>query len=363
MKEEKIHIKEIRYGNGTVQGPNSVNDMWERKMTVTLQALLNYEKQIGAHNIKGMLGVSRESYRYHQTKAYRKNFPSNDLDELNGGSTDGWSNEGKALDSNIGSYFGRINYDYAGRYLLEANFRADGSSKFASGNRWGYFPSFSAGWRISEEAFMESIEWLDNLKIRGSWGQLGNHRMDDYQYIALIALGQNYPFNGTISDGAAQTAANNPDISWETTTEFDLGFDLSVKNGLFSFSADYYDRYTDNILTKVPVTLIYGLEAPVSNAGAMRNRGVELSFGHQNSVSDFQYGVDAYVAFNKNKVEKYLNPSKGDKIRMEGESWDSFYGYECIGIFMSDEEAASSPVHSSLVKGGDLKFKDQNGDG
>jgi len=142
-----------------------------------------------------------------------------------------------------------------------------------------------------------------------------------------------------------------------------LGFDLSVKNGLFSFSADYYDRYTDNILTKVPVTLIYGLEAPVSNAGAMRNRGVELSFGHQNSVSDFQYGVDAYVAFNKNKVEKYLNPSKGDKIRMEGESWDSFYGYECIGIFMSDEEAASSPVHSSLVKGGDLKFKDQNGDG
>lgn len=363
LDEGKTHIKEITYGNGTIQGPNSVSDYWQRVQTTTLQALLNYEKQIGQHSLKGMLGVSRESYRLHQSEAYRKNFPSNELTELNGGSTNGWTNGGKALDSNIGSYFGRVNYDYAGRYLLEANLRVDGSSKFAKGNRWGYFPSFSAAWRLSEEKFMQSADWIDNLKIRGSWGKLGNHRTDDYQYIPLIALGQNYPFFGAISDGAAQNKANNTNISWETTTELDFGVDLVVKNGLFSFSADYYNRYTDNILTTVPVTLIYGLDAPVSNAGAMRNSGIELSVGHDNNVSGFQYGVDAYVAFNKNKVEKYLNSSKGDKIRQKGEAWDSFYGYECIGIFMSDKEVANSPVHSSLVKAGDLKFKDQNGDG
>ncbi len=363
LDEGKTHIKEITYSNGSVQGPNSVNDFWGRGMTVTLQGLLNYEKQWNNHGIKGLLGVSRESYNYHQTNAYRRNFPSNGLTELNAGSTDGWSNNGTALDTKIGSYFGRINYDYAGRYLVEANFRIDGSSKFARGNRWGYFPSFSTGWRISEEKFMRNINWLDNLKFRASWGKLGNHRTDDYQYIALISLGQNYPFSGLISDGAVQTAANNANITWEKTTEYNIGFDVGIKNRLFTFTADYYNRYTDDILTTVPVTLIYGLSAPVSNAGAMRNKGFEFSASHNNSIHDFNYGVNGYIAFNNNKVEKYLNPSKGSTIRMEGEAWDSFYGYECIGIFMTEEEVSKEAVHSSLVKPGDLKFKDQNKDG
>lgn len=363
IDEGKTHILEITYANGSVQGPNSVSDYWARTSTITLQALLNYEKTFGKHGVKAMAGVSREAYRYHTTSAYRKNFPSNALTELNAGSTDGWSNSGSSLDSNIGSYFGRVNYDYAGRYLFEANVRADGSSKFAAGHRWGVFPSFSAGWRISEESFMKKVEWLDNLKLRASWGKLGNHRTSDYQYIATITLGKNYPFGGSISDGAAQTTANNENITWETTTEFDFGVDFGMRNGLLTFSADYYNRYTDNILTVVPVTYIYGLSAPVSNAGAMRNKGFEFSIGHQYSIGKFNYNLDGYIAFNKNKVEKYPNPSKGDYIQMEGEAWNSFYGYECIGIFGSDEEAANSPTQSSLVKAGDLKFKDQNGDG
>lgn len=360
----KTHIKEIKYGDGSIQGPNSVEDYLKRWMTVTLQALLNYEKTIGNHSFKGLLGASRESYSMKLTKAYRKNFPSNELTELNGGSTNGWSNNGEALDARLGSYFGRINYDYAGKYLLEANLRADGSSKFASGQRWGIFPSFSAGWRISQESFMEKTTgWLDNLKIRGSWGKLGNHRIDDYQYIAMIELGQNYNFGNVVSDGAIQTKANNKDITWETTTELDLGLDATIKNGLLSVSFDYYDRYTDDILAKVPVSYLYGLEAPLSNAGAMRNRGVEISLGHTHKVGNVNYGINGYIAFNKNKVEKYPNPEKGDKIKMEGYAWDSFYGYECTGIFMSDEEAATEPTHSAYAKAGDLKFKDQNNDG
>jgi len=361
IDEGKTHIVEIQYGNGTIQGPNSVDDYWSRSMTTTLQALLNYEKTIGQHNFKAMLGSSRESYRYHQTEAYRKNFPSNDLTELNAGSTDGWSNNGTALDSNIGSYFGRFNYNYGGKYLFEANFRADGSSKFARGHRWGYFPSFSAGWRISEEKFMKNFSQLDNLKLRASWGKLGNHNISDYLYIGTVSLGQNYPFNGSISDGAAQTKANNPLITWEKTTELDLGMDFSMSKGLFSFSADYYNRYTDDILATVPVTLIYGLDAPVSNAGAMRNKGFEFSIGHKNSLGSFNYGFDGYIAFNKNRVEKYANPSKGDYIYAEGESWASFYGYKCLGIFQSNDEVANSAVQSSVVKAGDLKFKDVSG--
>lgn len=359
----KTHIKEITYGDGSVQGPNSVEDYLERWMTVTLQGLLNYQKQIGKHSFKGMLGVSRESYKKNITKAYRRNFPSNDLTELDGGSTNGWTNSGSALEANIGSYFGRINYDYAGKYLLEFNLRSDGSSKFAKGHRWGTFPSFSAGWRISEESFMKNLDWLDNLKIRGSWGKLGNHRTDDYQYIAMIALGENYNFNNVVADGAVQTKANNSNITWETTKELDLGFDAGFKNNLINVSFDYYDRYTDNILAVVPVSLLFGLDAPVSNAGAMRNRGIELSLGHTYKIGNVEYDINGYMAYNKNKVEKYPNPDKGDKIKMEGYAWDSFYGYECIGIFMSDEEAANSAVHSIYSKAGDLKFKDQNGDG
>ncbi|MCD8193912.1 MAG: TonB-dependent receptor, partial [Tannerellaceae bacterium] len=359
----KTHIKEIAYGDGSIQGPNSVEDYLDRWMTVTLQALLNYEKKWKEHTFKGMLGVSREAYTKNLTKAYRKNFPGNELTELNAGSTNGWTNEGNMLETRIGSYFGRVNYDYAGKYLLEMNLRMDGSSKFAKGNRWGTFPSFSAGWRISEEHFMKRYDWLDNLKLRGSWGKLGNHRTDDYLYLGLIGLGENYNFYGTVADGAAQVKANNESISWETTTEKNIGLDGGVKNGLFTFSVDYYNRYTDNILAVVPVSLIYGLDAPVSNAGAMRNKGFELSLGHMQKVGNIFYNIDGYIAYNQNKVEKYPNPEKGDKIKMEGYSWDSFFGYECIGIFQSDDEVANSAVHSPYVKAGDLKFKDQNGDG
>ena len=363
LLDRKTHIRELTYGDGTVQGPNSVEDYLNREKTITLQGLMTYEKKFGNHYIKGLFGVSRESYSMHRTEAYRKNFPSNDLTELNAGSADGWTNNGTSSDANLGSYFGRINYDYAGKYLLEFNVRRDGSSKFASGNRWGTFPSFSAGWRLSEEQFMKSIVWLDNLKLRGSWGKLGNHRINDYLYISTITLAQNYNFSGSIADGAAQTVANNPEISWEKTTELDLGLDADFMKGFLTVSFDYYNRYTDDILAVVPLTYIYGLDAPTSNSGAMRNRGIELSLGHSNKIGKVQYDVNIYITKNTNIVEKYPNPSKGTTIRMEGYPWDSFYGYECIGIFMTDEEALSSPVHSSLVRAGDLKFKDQNGDG
>ena len=363
LQDTKTHIRELIYGDGSVQGPNSVTDYLQRNKTITLQGLLTYEKRFGNNYVKGLFGVSRESNSMNRTEAYRKNFPSNDLTELNAGSADGWTNNGTSTEANLGSYYGRINYDYSGKYLLEFNVRRDGSSKFASGKRWGTFPSFSAGWRLSEEQFMKNFMWLDNVKIRGSWGKLGNHRISDYLYISTITLAQNYNFGGSIADGAAQTVANNPEISWEKTTELDIGLDADFMKGLLSISFDYYNRYTDDILAVVPLTYIYGLDAPTSNAGAMRNRGIELSLGHSHKIGIVRYNIDGYITKNTNIVEKYPNPSIGSTIRQVGYAWDSFYGYECIGVFMSDEEALSSPVQSALVRAGDLKYKDQNGDG
>lgn len=362
---EHYHVKEITYFDGFTQGPNSVSENYNRYQNIILQGLLNYQKSIGKHNIKLLLGVERQSSSSQGLGAFRKDFPSNDISQLDAGSTDGWSNSGSEDQDKLGSYFGRLNYNYEGKYLLEANVRRDGSSRFAPEKRWGVFPSVSAGWRISQEGFLKSVSWLDNLKLRASWGQLGNDNIAYYQYISTITLGQNYPFGGVENDGAATTVADNPDITWETTTELDIGLDADLfHNGLLSITADYYNKLTNNILTSIPVSAIFGLGAPIVNGGAMRNRGIEVILSHKNSLGAFTYGISVNASYNKNVVTKYATPSKGSTIRQVGIAWNSFYGYKWIGYFASDAEAQKLPHQPGLpVMAGDLRYKDLNGDG
>ncbi len=358
------HLKDITYGDGSYQGPNSVSDNIGRSTNTILQAILSYDKNIGPHNIHALIGSSRESFRHDVDNAFRQNLPNNSLTELNAGATDGMTNSGSAYETRLGSYFGRINYDYKGKYLLEVSTRYDGSSKFAEEKRWGWFPSFSAGWRISEEDFMKNMTALSNLKIRGSYGTLGNNATGDYLYIPKIALGQNYAFGSSISSGAAQVSATNPDLQWEKSTTFDLGIDLGLFGNKFNFTADYYNRYTDDILISVPVSSIYGLPAPTVNAGAMRNKGWEFLTGYNDTKGAFTYHASFIVAFNKSNVEHYPNPAKGYRIEEEGSPWNAFYGYEYIGKYQTDDEVANAPkVAGTPVKKGDLMFKDQNGDG
>lgn len=366
INDNKDHASVVRYGDGTFQGPNSVNDLLDRSYTISLQSLLNYDLQIKKHGVKALLGASRESSSLNVNSAYRQNFPSDNLDQLNAGSTEGWTNSGYAYESKIGSYFGRINYDYDNKYLFETNLRRDASSKFARDKRVGWFPSMSAGWRMSEEKFMKSIKWIDNLKLRASWGQLGNNRVGDYAYIQRITLGQNYNFGGSVASGAATVNASNSAITWEKTSALDLGIDIDFfKNKLLSVSADYYDRFTDDILIAVPVSIVFGLGAPVVNGGSMRNKGIELLLEHNNTIGDLKYSISFNTAYNENKVEKFPNPYKGDHvIQAEGISWNSFYGYQATGIYQTDAEAAASPhITGVTVKAGDLIYKDQNGDG
>ncbi|WP_247235351.1 TonB-dependent receptor [Telluribacter sp. SYSU D00476] len=362
--DNKVHLKDLTYGDGSYQGPNSIRVNNRRNSRTTLQAFLTYEKSIGSHNLNILAGTSREAFMYNETGAFRRNLPSNDLTDINAGATEGMTSAGFSYESKLGSYFGRVNYDYLGKYLLEASVRYDGSSKFAADKRWGVFPSFSAGWRISEEAFLKNIRAISDLKLRGSYGSVGNNDISDYLYIPTVALGVNYPFGGAINAGAAQQIAANSNLQWEKSTTFDIGADLALFNNRLTLTADYYNRYTDNILVAVPVSSIYGLPAPTVNAGAMRNKGIELVLGHANRIGDFSYNISFNMGMNRNNVERYANPAKTRRIQAEGYPWNSFFGYEAIGFYQTDEQVQTLPkVLGAPVQKGDLIFKDQNNDG
>jgi TonB-linked SusC/RagA family outer membrane protein len=228
FRETTNHISQFTYGGGQVSGPSSNQEIVDRFGILDMESLFSYDNRFGKHGIKGLAGASTRTEDMYSTMAYRLGFPSNDLTAISAGSTAGLLNSGTNRKATLGSYFARVNYDYDGKYMFEANIRRDGSSKFARGNRWGWFPSFSAGWVMSDESFMKDVNWLNFLKLRASWGQLGNHRIADFMYLPLITLGQNYAFGGASATGAAQTTANNPDITWETTTEKNIGVDLKL---------------------------------------------------------------------------------------------------------------------------------------
>jgi len=350
----------------------------QQTIYTNLYSYLNYNHDFNGHNVKVQAGYSVEQSHYQYLQGYRREFPSLDLRELNAGSPSVQSTSGTANKWALMSFFGRFDYNYKERYLLEANVRYDGSSKFDTENRWGVFPSFSAGWRLTEEPFMKQMElaWLDNFKLRGSWGKLGNQNIviggygSNYPYQALLNLTGNYSFdNNTLSTGVAQNALNNPIIQWETTTMTDIGLDMTVfKN--FNLTADYYKKKTSDILRQSQVTAIVGLGAPVINDGEVENTGVELGLAYSNSIkggalSGFNYNVGINLDHNSNKLVKFGQQEIGSyTINQNGQPWNSFYMLEVDGIFQSAAEVQNSPKqYNDDTLPGDLKYKDVNGDG
>lgn len=225
------------------------------------------------HNFGFQLGYSQETNDYDQLKGYRKDFPF-PLTELNAGTKELQESEGDLEQWSLMGIFGRFNYNYKERYLFEANFRYDGSSRINPDDRWGIFPSFSAGWRITEEKFIQDLHWswLNNLKLRASWGQLGNQNIGVYPYQAVMENEGNYTFdNSSLSTGYAQTKYANRNITWETTTVTDIGLEAMVFNGL-NVTFDWYRKKTKDILRNAQVTGSLGLEAPVINSGEMEIR-------------------------------------------------------------------------------------------
>jgi len=381
-KDFKSTIDEYYYRSGqlgtSLDLGKGLTDQDQQTVYTNLYSYLNYAHDFNGHNIKAQAGYSIEQSKYSYLQGYRKNFADESLQELNAGGADLQNAYGTSNQWAIMSYFGRLNYDYKGRYLLEGNLRYDGSSKFYGKNKWGIFPSFSAGWRVTEEQFVKdlSLNWLNNFKLRGSWGKLGNQKVAVggyeklYPYQALLDLTGNYSFdNSTLSTGVAQTSLNNPDIKWETTTMTDIGADITLfKN--FNVTFDWYKKRTTDILRQSQVTAIVGLSAPFINDGIVENTGVELGLNYNNVIqSGALHGLSYNFGVNldrfKNKLVKYGQQDIYDyTTNLEGQPIGNFYMLDVVGIFQSAQEVASSPKQfNDNTLPGDLKYKDVNGDG
>ncbi|MEZ2338571.1 TonB-dependent receptor [Mucilaginibacter sp. RCC_168] len=374
---DEYYFRTNQFGTSLDLG-KGLTEQDEQTVYTNLYSYLNYAHDFHGHNIKAQFGYSIEQSKYQNLQGYRQNFADLDLRELNAGGSDIQKAGGTSNQWALMSYFGRLNYDYKGRYLLEGNIRDDGSSKFDGANKWGVFPSFSAGWRVTEEPFVKAMNltWLDNLKLRGSWGKLGNQNIVingygiNYPYQALLNQGYNYSFdNSTLTNGVAQQNLNNPIIKWETTTMTDVGLDIAVfKN--FTVTADWYNKTTSDILRAAQVTAVVGLGQPTINDGVVNNRGIELGLSYNNVVRDgalggLAYNVGVNLDHNSNKLVKYGETDIGGyTINQNGLPWNSFYMLQVIGIFQSAAEVASSPKQfSDSTVPGDLKYKDVNGDG
>ncbi len=333
---------------------------------------LKYENEISeGHTLTAQVGYSEESNTEEYLRGYRRDFAGNNLRELDAGGPAVQNSNGSTYEWGLKSFFGRLGYNLMDRYLVEFNMRYDGSSRLQEDRRWGTFPSVSAGWRITEEPFVQNadIGWLNNLKLRGSYGELGNQNIGNYPYQSILSFTGNYSFdNSNLSSGAAQSALANEFITWETTKITDIGLDLTAFKGL-NITFDWYKKTTSDILRGSQVTGLVGLSAPTVNNGTMQNTGIELNIQYMNTIQSgvfegLYYNVGASLDRFKNKLVEFGEREiGGSTIKEEGRPWETFYMLEWTGIFQTQAEVDAAPKqYNDNTEPGDLIFKDQNGD-
>jgi TonB-linked SusC/RagA family outer membrane protein len=325
----------------------------------------------GGHDVTAMVGGSYDNYLYDQSGSEITGYSDATLTALNAG-TIPLAISGNTTHEALESGFGRINYSYKNKYLLEGIFRYDGSSRLAPQSRWGFFPAVSAGWRIDQEPFFHA-GFISALKLRASVGQLGNQAVALYSYENTITLGHDYSFGGqkgVLASGAAATSYSDPRVTWETTTDYDLGVDATFWQNRIDLTADVYKKWTTGILRTVNLPSQVGdLSGPVRNVGAVSNTGYEITLMFHDHIGSFHYGVSGNVSYNRNKVASldgqvlYNYSTNLSTITKKGHPIDAYYVLKAVGIFQSDEEVAKSAFQSSDTKAGYIKYEDVNGDG
>ncbi|KRT13059.1 SusC/RagA family TonB-linked outer membrane protein [Pedobacter ginsenosidimutans] len=357
------YVADINIDKTTYVGPNSLGIGNTDGNEVTLNLLLKYVKSFGKNNFSILGGYQQEAHRDNFTSAYRDKFPNNLLYQLDAGATTNMQNAGSANEYAFRSFFARFNYDYGGKYLFEANVRYDGSSRFAPKNRYGVFPAVSAGWRLSEESFIkDNISWINELKIRASYGSLGNANISNYPYQYNISTNVRYNFGGVIAPGAAVTAAANQDIKWETTTTANLGLDFTLFKNALSGTVDIYDRTAKDILYQVPVSSTLGLSAPTQNAGSIQNRGIEVSLTYNTKIGQVNFGVSPNFSYNNQKVIKIAgNIQNVIPNFFLGQPLNPIYGFVADGLFVDAADVASYPTQPNGGVPGNIRFKDISG--
>lgn len=356
------------------QTVNKMTKTWEHVQNLISQVYANYDFSVENNNFSLMAGTQYEDYKYEWLRASRKDFPNNTLNSINAGSgkAENLGNDGSIQERVFLSYFGRFKYNYDGKYLFEANVRADQSSQFPKENRLGVFPSFSAAYRISQEEFMKNIEWLSDLKLRASWGKLGNvDNVGYYDYYDALGVGSAYIIDGVKADGAWPSIQVNKNLTWETVTMTNLGLDASFFKNSLNVQLDVFDKLTSNILLKMPQPYELGLvtnrnydERAAKNAGKVSNKGVEALVSYKGEVGDFKYGISANVSKIWNKVVDLNgqdNQIDGNFILKEGEAIGSFFGYKALGLFKDAEEVKNHVKQSANTAAGDIKYADVDG--
>ena len=374
----KNYLNKYDFGLAT----NSITQLTERqrrRRNILVENLLTFDRTFGEHKISALAGYTYQDSRFRHIQAYGEGLPQG-LEEIDAATTNR-SNEGNSWRSVLTSILGRVFYSYQNKYLFTATIRRDGSSKFGKNNRYGYFPSFSLGWNVPEEKFMENVHWLDQLKLRGGYGVLGNQEIDNYQYSSTITTGINYPDgNGGLLQGAFPKNFANPDIKWEETAMTNVGIDFMAFNNRLSLTADYYVKNTKDILLTVPIPISSGgANDPIRNAGKIRNNGFEFNLGWMDQPNpDISYGINLIGSFNKNKVIAMGSESgsiKGGSTNQNITTSETKAGYpiggywliSTAGYFNSQDEvdayAKDGKKIQPAAEPGDIKFVDANNDG
>ncbi|MDO6602828.1 TonB-dependent receptor [Arenibacter palladensis] len=325
-----------------------------------------------SHDVSVVAGIQFQEEVNKNVYARRANPPKEGMDQVDAG-TSGIQGEGNMIGVKTLSYFGRLKYSLLDRYLFEANLRADGSSRFAKANRWGVFPGFSLGWRLSEEAFLQESKLVSNLKLRASWGQLGNQNIgESWPYLTTISQSNDLSYNlgGGFTPGAAVTALVDEDISWETSSSLDFGADIGLFNNQLNIEVDYFNKTTSNIIVQLPIPLsLGGLDAPYENVGEVLNSGFEMNINYDNRQLDWNrvgYQIGLNMTTITNEVSKFKGGDSPDQLYLirEGYSFQSLYGYKMEGIYQTDQEAIDHlPNNGFMPKAGNIRYIDLNNDG
>lgn len=359
--------------DGSIWSTNSLAETRKDNYNITTQVIANYMNSFGRnanHNLNVMVGYENYIMKSEELTAGRDHYEFTQYPYLNVGSEDYQTNSGTGAEYVSNSVFGRIMYDYDGRYLIQANVRHDGSSRFARKYRWGTFPSVSAGWVVTREKFMAAANpWLSFMKIRASYGMLGNERIGSnyFPYLALMSFNDAlfYDKDGNkVSDKtAAQRALAVEDITWETTTSTDIGVDLGFFDNRLSATFDWYWKTTSDMLLTVEIPYFMGYDNPSSNAGTMKTKGFDFEIGWRDRVGEFQYGVTFNLSDFRSKISKMNGADQisNGKIKRVGSYFNEWFGYVSDGIYQTQEEVDNSAKYSDAVKVGDIRYKDISG--
>lgn len=336
------------------------------------ELVVNYDKSFGKdHKINALIGYTAQKERGDGYNFNATNYPDNLIETINAASL--LNGQGASIDKwSLLSYLARVNYTFKDKYLLTATVRTDGSSRFGANVRYGTFPSAALGWRVSQEDFFKDVKWVSDLKLRASYGRSGNFNIGNYAYSSIIS-GANYSFGGQLASGRASTSLNNPNLTWETSDELDLGVDLSVFNSRLVITGDYYNRITSRMLYNTEIPLSSGFSTALINDGKIRNRGFELGFTTKNLTGAFTWSTNLNISINRNIVLElndkndpiYSGRSGGGFFTHKtevGKPLGQFYGYVLEGIYRDQADLDRYPKHGSSIIGS-IRYKDVDGNG